>query len=649
MMKRRNFLKTTTMGTAAAVGMSTLGPLGCATNRQTTPASRGETGGSGGGVAAVPDTLDMAEIAGLGLRGITGFLDPEHDYEPYSGMFFGTAEPYLQHMRFAMDCAAKLWESFPYLRSVTGSENGREIEEGFTKAMLSHQAEDGLFYSGYPQMTPWHNVNPPGQTYHAYPMDKEPYANIIGNARSMLAMMAYHQQDGDAVWLRHLQAASDGLRRIAVIENDHAYFPDGSIGTAFSHPMSGWRNTVAPDCEHFGGEGSVMCYYGQVLRAVTRWSMLSGDERALDLARRLVTFCQRPQMWAWEGEASPKEIVVAEQAAFKGHVHGHLAYLRGVLEYAVATDNMRLKEFVRSGYEWTRKKGLARIGCFGEGCAVADMVALAIRLSDAGMGDWWDDVSQYTRNQLVEMQFSDEAMLRNVAENSPLQPNSWDLPIPGINCRVNAIERGMGTISGGATPTDLSPIASICCTGNGSNALYYAWESILREEGDSVQVNLLMNRASASLDVASWLPHEGRVELHNKAARRVAVRLPGWLDGKSPRFTVNGNETTPMCAGNYAVFTGLKPGQVIGLEFPMKEETAVYQLDTNWWVNYYNQDYKPTPNEYTCRFQGDTCLSVQGSATNPKGYLIYQRELLGRPQTKLKKTAMHVPKVIFRW
>ena len=39
-----------------------------------------------------------------------------------------------------------------------------------------------------------------------------------------------------------------------------------------------------------------------------------------------------------------------------------------------------------------------------EGCAVADMTLLAILLSDGGVGDYWDDVDQYVRNQLIEHQ-----------------------------------------------------------------------------------------------------------------------------------------------------------------------------------------------------------------------------------------------------
>ena len=141
--------------------------------------------------SSIPDTLDLAEMARLGLNGIIGMIDAENDFEAFTSLRFGTTEPHLKHSRFTIDCAGKFWESFPYLRSITGSDLGKDIEEGFKLAMLGHVAEDGLFYSGFPKMTAWHEYHPPGQTYHAYPIGKEPFASVLGNARAMLAMMAY--------------------------------------------------------------------------------------------------------------------------------------------------------------------------------------------------------------------------------------------------------------------------------------------------------------------------------------------------------------------------------------------------------------------------------------------------------------------------
>ena len=54
-----------------------------------------------------------------------------------------------------------------------------------------------------------------------------------------------------------------------------------------------------------------------------------------------------------------------------------------------------------------------------EGCCLADITALAVRLSDAGVGDYWEDVDQYVRNQLVEQQFVNADLMRKMSEAGP--------------------------------------------------------------------------------------------------------------------------------------------------------------------------------------------------------------------------------------
>ena len=79
-----------------------------------------------------------------------------------------------------------------------------------------------------------------------------------------------------------------------------------------------------------------------------------------------------------------------------------------MFDYALLANDSRLKLFVRDAYDWARQNGIPRLGIFPqehgwtEGCNIADMVGLAVALTDAGMGDYWDDVEQYARNGLVE-------------------------------------------------------------------------------------------------------------------------------------------------------------------------------------------------------------------------------------------------------
>ena len=603
--------------------------------------------------ATVPDTLDLVDSALIGINGLTRSLDADADYEIYSAVQFAAKPPFMVHWKFDFECQGKWWESMATLRAVTGSDLNRDIEEKFSRAMLSHQADDGLFYTGVPRMMPWHEANnaPLGKG-HSYKPCGEPYANPVGNGRALLAMLIYYQHDNDPVWLKRIQKNSDGMSRMVVEAGDYAYFPDGGCGTAFSYPMSGWKSRAEPPGEHYGGEGTTLGYTGTAIRALTRWYTFSGDEKALAMATKLVNFSQQQKMWDWWEGTPPNDVDVAGQGHFQGHFHGHTMYLRALLDYAIATENDRWKEFVRSSYEYARSKGIARLGCFGEGCTVADMIALAIRLSDAGVGDYWDDVSHYVRNEFVEMQFTRREDLEAASEHykdlSAEELKGRDelvYPIPGLVTTDHVIGRSLGMFSCGGNPTQSRPTAALCCVGNCTNAIYYAWESIVRNSGTSAQVNLLLNRASPGLDVESHLPYEGKVVLRTKGVEKVAVRVPSWVNRKNLRFRVNASDAAATWVGNYASFSGLKAGDMIQADFAVPEEAAVYtRVFSTPPLN------SASSEKYVCKFKGDTCLEVTGPDDYAVGYPAYRnRAHFSKTEAPVKTAQLYVAPKLYSW
>ena len=94
-------------------------------------------------------------------------------------------------------------------------------------------------------------------------------------------------------------------------------------------------------------------------------------------------------------------------ALFQGHLAGLTYALTGLIDYAPVANDAYVKEWVRQGYEFFRNMGLARIGLWGENITNNLPTEVAIKLSDAGVGDYWDDVDEYVRNTLVEDQIVD--------------------------------------------------------------------------------------------------------------------------------------------------------------------------------------------------------------------------------------------------
>ena len=55
-------------------------------------------------------------------------------------------------------------------------------------------------------------------------------------------------------------------------------------------------------------------------------------------------------------------------------------------------------------------------------CEVADMIAIAIRLSEAGAGDYWDDADRWIRNHFFENQMLSADWAKEVVTSSRSDP-----------------------------------------------------------------------------------------------------------------------------------------------------------------------------------------------------------------------------------
>src|SRR5262249_12460914 len=118
-----------------------------------------------------------------------------------------------------------------------------------------------------------------------------------------------------------------------------------------------------------------------------------------------------------------------------------------------------------------------------------------------------------------------------------------------------------------------------CCSANGAMGLYYAWHGITRFDKGVATVNLFLNRASAWMDVDSYLPYEGKVVLHNKNAQTALVRLPNWLETNTVRCFLNDTPRQPVRVGRYLMFEGLRGKEDLRLEFPVIEHTSKYTIN----------------------------------------------------------------------
>jgi hypothetical protein len=597
--------------------------------------------------AVVPDTLDLAERAALALNGLGGTSDPAMGGLHYFNQFFACRPPYMNHHGADTTCTPKYMESIPMMRLMCGSRLYAEVEI-LQRQMLVSQIADGLYWNRYRADRPWATSYNPTFDGQRKPQD---LANVGGNGRMLRALVACHELDPQPHWEARIRELVAGLRRIAIHRDDYSYYPDGGFGEPFNYPRSGWLRTDEPKSEIEGGEGAVTAYQAHQIQGLVRWYLLSRDRDALDLAGRLTRFCMLPKFWGGLPDPEKRQGLVghvvgarpdpvcisgAEQGHWFSHFHARAIALRGILEYGMAVEDPRILEFVQRAYEYTWTFGIPRMGWVNtypgainrcEGCALGDLVALGIRLTDAGLGEYWDAVDAVVRNQLVEQQLIRADLLERISAAGPERPKDKRSPHPNQELNEDVIRRSIGIFGGTASPTAIPGTSSMtCCTSNGTQGLYYAWEGAVRSNGDAAQVNLWLNRVSRLLDVESHLPYEGKLVVRNKAARRIAVHVPFWVSRHQLRADVAG-QTRPLAwVGNYLLFDNLQRGDVVTLTFPVKETTARYTVNAR----------TPAEQVYTCDFRGSTLVDISPRDQSPTSYPLYQREHLRRDKAPVK-------------
>jgi hypothetical protein len=229
-----------------------------------------------------------------------------------------------------------------------------------------------------------------------------------------------------------------------------------------------------------------------------------------------------------------------------------------------------------------------------------------VKLTDAGVADYWDDVDYIVRNQLAEQQFTDAKVMLGKAGGDP-----QDL--------IPRFVGGCGT----GEPTAMKPEVSGVATAAVAAAFYHAWHGITRFDPDTkvAQVNLFLNRVSPWLDVESYLPYEGKVILRNKKARTIFVRLPMWLNDHLPGW--DADQVAVECQRNGQSFVAgrvgrnllidVQVGDVIQLTFSVPARTDKYTIHGK---------------VYEVQFRGGTVVDINNRNTTPAMIPLYQRQAM---------------------
>jgi hypothetical protein len=391
-------------------------------------------------------------------------------------------------------------------------------------------------------------------------------------------------------------------------------------------------------------------------QGLSQFYRATGYEPALDLAKKLTIFFRRHSgtfdedgrfVWTDSDRKSRGWGYSAEYEVIGGHSHGRAIGLLSMLEYANVAGDKDTAQFVKSSFEWAKSQQVSPFGVSTlvgwfpewyypqyptcEGCMTADMVALAVKLSSLGVGDYWDDVDRWVRNNFFEQQLTSPDWIYRATEHLPRRP------IAPHSVAEQTPERNVGAFAGWSSGNDWVFNGGImhCCTGNGNRAVYYAWQGILENNAGELKVNLLLNRASRWADIYSYVPYTGRVDLKIKEpCKNVLVRAPEWIAAGSPDVTctINGSKRTPQWKGRYLALGAGEPGQTFVLTFPISKRTVKERIG---------------PETYTLVLKGNTVISIDPSGQN--GPLYADRERYSGDEVQWRKLNRFVADQLIAW
>lgn len=603
----------------------------------------------------VPDTLDLAEVAKAYIQGITRTLMKNFFLMPPGHVYF---------------------YGNPKLEPSDGPENwGKSMQALLMARQMSGYDLDDLYgtldiqYNSFRNMIDYHvnkNLSDSGLgCWIVRPIAE----NIFPMTIALEALLELYQQAPQP----RLELL---IRRMVAYHTDfytynwpcpHGGAPIGSkAGVYLTAPEIGEEMMFYGPCQWHGCEPSLDArpdpkvekvfedktpgadgYYhypwvnGKAMRPLMIWNSISGDTDALLATIRLSNFQRNFNgCMFWQ----PRDPIPGGFGHFAGHIHGYLNAIIGLLweaEIALNKDpnDVRAHDLIRfanGAYLLVRDmREEAAVGNFGEICGVADMIRIALKLTELSSPrssytlDYYDDVDRWLRNQIAESQIK-------TSHGLPSEPHQED-ELDRIGERVVGLFFENAThpiaIPNGIPQGEDASHLVACGLGNVMKSIYKAWNHIVVIKDSTARVNLLLNRASYYLDVKSELPYRGQVHIVTKATSGILnvleVRIPEYIDRAKVRVLRNGVDIQwEWLESPYIRIRDLQPNITYTVWFPvMRGGKLVSQFkdQREMWTE--SNLVKPaTSTFYRCFFRHNTLVEVDHRP--PAGIQLYQRQAL---------------------
>lgn len=520
----------------------------------------------------VPDTLLLEGRARIALNALTRYLDAAADDRPYMTAHLAAEPARLSHSGWDFGSSVgRLVGAIALARETTGADEGEDVERRLREKLLDTFADDGL-------------------SYREGGDGEGPRANMHDQRSVLLGLTTWYLATGDPAVKDAADELCGALERIAVkdghphlAKQDFWYYP------ATEYTPDGWPSR---DAIYLGVNVDPAHTSARLLNPLAKYHEATGNRDAYDLAN---FFARHTVEYSGAFDDDGR---FNDGTEFRtGHFHSRMVSVTAIARFARDTGNANYLSWAHDVYEWALEQG-TRFGWFPsalredyvhkhETCGLVDMIELGIILAGSGYPGYWETVERFVRNHLVETQLLDTGWIVGTDDADP-----------GDRYR-DVAERSRGAFPGWAAPNDFvcdvgdDPDVMTCCVAAGTRGLFLAWSNAVTERDGVVSVNLLLNRGTEYLDVHSYLPHEGRVDLFvHEAVDEVRVRVPSWVDPERASLDPNGDEPDRVrWDGPFLAVTDVPAGAELRLSFPVREtETVERAADREFVVGWRGDD-----------------------------------------------------------
>lgn len=502
--------------------------------------------------------VDLVAMAGKAMNYLTHNPRPALDFEPVF-QIKPLACPPAPHGHDPIvpgdtDCRMD-WE-YIFMREMSGSTEGLDVERGLRKRILGYVRDDGLAW-----VPPGHYME--GDVYAGTKVEGE-IASTWATAKIIRSLSETYARTGDRASIEQARRMFVGLRKLADWDDGRAVYQGGS---------GGWR-----DGKLFKAQQPVAA-----VEQLVRYWEVSGDDEALQFAIAVT-----------EGliEQGPM-LKIEPSGKFNGHMHSTLHGVWGVAHLGVVQNQPRYVEWAKRIYDYALTQGVGTgwvaaatwdkdVRLLSEMCASSDLVSIASWLAQGGYPEYWDHVERYVRNMIAPTQFS--LTPEYVALYRKTNAAKGKKEIESGLARMQDFAGGFVAAPAPNSWINWMPTSAQgngermqifgCCAPEGMRAVHTAWSTVTSRSGKDTLINTSFGRETEDVKVVSFLPAQPRLTVVAKKPGNYLVRVPSWTERGSVAAYRDGKKTKLDWSGPalaYARFDGARAGEELTVSYPLAE------------------------------------------------------------------------------